>query len=246
MAVVNAGWDDVPHLTAKKKREMLASTPAYLREARSKGIPAIGEGAIYPYKWEDISCPPFKIPDYYKRFYGLDVGDARTAALFGALDPDQGIIYFYSEYYAGSLPVLNHANSLKSRGPWIKGAVDPASRAASVVDGRRVFTEYRKHGCLLTIADNSVEHGLNLVNTHIQGGTIKFFRTLHHTKGEMQYYRRERKETTGEIKIKKINDHLMDAMRYAVVTGLRLARVKPVDNPVVQQLPHAASKQGAW
>jgi len=47
-AMVMAGWDDVPHLSEQQKKLMLAETPPYLRDARSKGIPSLGAGAIYP------------------------------------------------------------------------------------------------------------------------------------------------------------------------------------------------------
>lgn len=40
--VVNAGWDDVPHLDARSKSEMLAATPPHLRKARAKGEPSLG------------------------------------------------------------------------------------------------------------------------------------------------------------------------------------------------------------
>ncbi len=43
---VMAGWDDVPHLDERTKRKLLASTQPYLRDARSKGIPSLGTGAI--------------------------------------------------------------------------------------------------------------------------------------------------------------------------------------------------------
>jgi phage terminase large subunit-like protein len=43
--VVQATWDDVPHLSAEAKAELLASIPPYQREARSKGVPQLGSGA---------------------------------------------------------------------------------------------------------------------------------------------------------------------------------------------------------
>ena len=64
---VQAGWDDVPHLTERTKRELLASTPPYLRDARSKGVPTLGAGAIYPVPLEDVTCHPFEIPGFWRR-----------------------------------------------------------------------------------------------------------------------------------------------------------------------------------
>jgi phage terminase large subunit-like protein len=47
-------WDDVPHLDAKSKQELLNSIPPYQRDARSKGVPQLGSGAIYPISEDDF------------------------------------------------------------------------------------------------------------------------------------------------------------------------------------------------
>ena len=52
--VVGATWDDAPHLTAEKRDKLWKSMPAYLRDARTKGIPTLGAGAIYPFGEADI------------------------------------------------------------------------------------------------------------------------------------------------------------------------------------------------
>ena len=65
--LVTAGWDDAPHLDPKAKEELLSSIPPYLRDARSKGIPSLGSGAIYPISEDEISVPYFDIPVYWPR-----------------------------------------------------------------------------------------------------------------------------------------------------------------------------------
>src|SRR5215467_13831811 len=82
--VVMAGWDDVPHLDEQTKQDLYASIPPYQRDARSKGIPQLGSGAIYPVPESEIVCKPFEIPRYWPRAYALDVGWNRTAAIWGA------------------------------------------------------------------------------------------------------------------------------------------------------------------
>jgi hypothetical protein len=57
-------------------------------------------------------------------------------------------------------------------------------------------------------------------------GQLKIFNTMTNTRNEMRLYRRNDK---GEI-IKE-NDHLMDALRYNVMSGRAVARVKPADGP---------------
>ena len=76
---IQIAWDDVPHLTPEMTRDMLAAMPPHQRDARSKGVPALGSGAIYQVMEDDVVCEPFELPAYFRRCYGLDVGWNRTA-----------------------------------------------------------------------------------------------------------------------------------------------------------------------
>src|SRR5690606_22051028 len=91
-AIVMAGWDDVPHLSAEQKARMLAAAEVHLRDARSKGVPSIGSGAIYPVPEDQIVVDDFAIPAHWPRAYGLDVGWNCTAAVFGAIDRDADVL----------------------------------------------------------------------------------------------------------------------------------------------------------
>lgn len=51
--VVNATWDDVPHLSDEAKGALKAGIPPYQLDARARGIPALGAGVIYPVPEED-------------------------------------------------------------------------------------------------------------------------------------------------------------------------------------------------
>jgi len=72
--VVMAGWSDVPHLSPEVCADMLASIPPFQRDARSKGIPQLGAGAIYPVPESEIVVKDFVIPRHWPRCGGLDVG----------------------------------------------------------------------------------------------------------------------------------------------------------------------------
>lgn len=141
--VVTATWDDAPHLSQAEKERLYASLPAYQRDARSKGIPALGAGAIYAVPEEDFVVPDFPIPDHWPRGYGMDVGWNRTAAIWGARDLETDTVYLYSEYYRGEAEPSVHVQAIKARGAWIKGVIDPAARGRSQVDGRQLIQMYR-------------------------------------------------------------------------------------------------------
>ncbi len=222
--VVMAGWDDVPHLSAEAKAELLESIPPFQRDARSKGIPQLGAGAIYPVPETDITVEDFAIPDHWPRAYGLDVGWQRTAAVWGALNPDTNVWYLYSEHYRGQAEPIIHAQAIKARGDWIYGAIDPAAHARTQKDGDQLFDLYTEQDLHLINADNGVESGLLSTWLLLSTGRLKVFKSLGNWFKEYRLYRRDDKG-----KVVKSNDHLMDATRYFVVTGRNHATTNPAD-----------------
>lgn len=223
-ALVMAGWDDVPHLSETEKVRMLSECEPHLRDSRSKGIPSLGSGAIYPVPESDIIVNPFVIPAHWPRSYGLDVGWKRTAAVWGATDRETDTHYLYSEHYRGQAEPSIHAAAIKARGDWIKGAIDPASRGRSQKDGEKLFVTYQDSlGLKIHAADNSVESGTYLIYEMLSTGRLKVFSTLQNWLKEYRIYRRDENG-----KIVKENDHLMDATRYYGMSGIDLATIKPI------------------
>jgi phage terminase large subunit-like protein len=219
---IHATWDDVPHLSQEAKAELLASIPPYQREARSKGVPVLGSGAIYQVAESDILVSDFPIPDHYSRCYALDVGWNKTAAIWGARDNETGVTYLYSEHYAGQQEPILHAQAIKARGSWIPGVCDPAARGRSQVDGQQLIQIYRECGLNLMEAENAVEAGIYKCWELMTSGKLKVFRSLGNFLSEFRLYRRDE-----EGRVVKQRDHLMDAMRYLVMSGRERMRTKP-------------------
>lgn len=220
--VTTCTWYDVPHLSAETITDMLSRYPPSQREARSKGIPSLGSGAIYPVPEEDILVKDFPIPDLWPRAYGLDVGWNRTAAIWGARDPQSGVIYLYSEHYMSRAEPSINAEGIRARGEWIPGVIDPASRGRSQRDGEQLIQNYADLGLNLTIANNAVEAGLQQVWHLLVSGKLKVFKSLGYWLEEYRKYQRDEK---GHVK--KVNDHLMDATRYLILSGRDEMRIKP-------------------
>lgn len=205
----NAGWDDVPHLTEKAKADMYRSSEPHLREARSKGTPSLGIGAIYPIAESEFIIDPFKIPDYWPRGYGMDVGWNRTAVVWGAHDRETDTLYLIAEHYRGQAEPSTHAAAIRARGDWIPGNIDPAANGRSQHDGEQLMESYIALGLLLHKADNAREAGIQDVLERLSTGRLKVFRSLTNWTMEYRIYRRDK---NGAI-VKKV-DHLMDATRY--------------------------------
>jgi phage terminase large subunit-like protein len=224
--VIMAGWDDVPHLTDDVKRELLASIPPFQRDARSKGIPQLGAGAIYPVPESEIVIEDFAIPDHWPRGYGLDVGWNRTSAGFHAIDRDNDIIYRIGEHYRGQAEPSVHADAIKARGEWIPGVIDPAARGRSQKDGLQLLQMYKDLGLDLDLADNSVEAGIYEMWQRLSTGRYKVFKSCQNWLAEYRLYRRDEKG-----RIVKSFDHAMDESRYFIMSGLARAKTKPNQKP---------------
>lgn len=225
--VVMADWDSVPHLSDDVKKELWESIPPFQRDARSKGVPQLGAGAVYPVPESDFVMPDFELPKHWKRAYGMDVGWNRTAVVWGAVDPDTSTCYLYSEHYRGQAEPVVHAQAIKSRGEWMKGAIDPAARGRGQKDGDQLIEIYKELGLHVVKADNAVESGLYATWELLSGGKLKVFASLGNWLSEYRMYRRDE---SG--KIVKANDHLMDATRYFIMTGREIASVEQIKKRV--------------
>lgn len=234
--VVMATWDDAPHLTPEAKEELWNSIPPYQRDARSKGVPQLGAGAIYPVPESDFTVDPFTIPAYWPRGYGMDVGWNSTAGVWGAFDRENDTVYLTNCYKRGHVEPVVHAAAMRAPGAWIPGFIDPASRGRSQKDGSQLFADYRQLGLVLSLADNGVEAGLFSMFNRLSTGRLKVFRSLSDWFAEFRLYRRDER---GHIV--KENDHLMDATRYLE---------SRIDKMCVQPLPPVAASQsvrkGVW
>ncbi len=229
---IQAGWNDVPHIHDDEKEALIATTPPYQIKARTEGEPALGSGAIYPIAESEITIPSKLPPASWLRCYAMDVGWNRTAALWFAKNPVNGQIEIYDEHYSAQEIPAVHAAAILGRGKWIPGVIDPASKGRSQVDGAQLLLHYRKLELNLIEADNSVESGIQQVwemlasgQLRIQQHCINFFKEFR------QYHRSEK--TPGKI-VKKY-DHLMDCLRYGIVSGQAVMKLRPIVQPAYRE-----------
>ena len=237
---VLASHADATHMTDEEKKRLYDSYSPHEREARTRGIPSLGSGLIYPVHESKFLISPFEIPEHWPRCFGMDFGWENTAAVFIAHDQDNDVAYIYAEYLAGHLTPQHHAYQLINQGAdWMPGARDHGTSAQD--DGSKIVELYEQAGIKNWVqADKrSVNKGIYSVLQRIETGKLKIFSTLSKTMTELRMYARD-----DNGKVKKGNDHLMDAMRYGIETALPIARVK-ISTLGKYRIPNSSSS-GSW
>jgi PBSX family phage terminase large subunit len=193
-----------------------------------KGSFEHSEGMVYP-NFGTTVVEPFEVPNTWERFVALDHGLRNpTAVPFGAIDPDTGIVYIYDEYYEPNRTVPEHAKHIKPKVESIPlgrlrfMVIDPSARNKSdPINGRSVQSLYAEYGLFFTEGNNAIEAGLLKVNSYINNGKLKVFNTCVSTIKEGLNYKfpevtMDNEKNLDEKPLKR-NDHMMDALRYALM-----------------------------
>ena len=244
--LITAGWDDVPHLSEDTKRKLLASTPVYLRGARSKGTPALGSGALFPISEETIRCDPFQIPKYWRQINGLDFGYGHpTAAVNLAIDMDSGIVYVTKCYKKSGAdiaeinisPTATPAAAIKAWGEWIPTAWPHDGLQHDKGSGEELRGQYETQGLEMLPEKATheeggygVEAGLMDMLDLMTSERFKVFSTCQEWFAEYRLYHREKG------KVVKVFDDLMSATRYANMMK-RFARSEVEAKPRLVKVP---------
>ncbi len=221
-----ATWDDVPHLTQKQKDDLWSAIPAHERDARSKGIPILGSGAIFPIDEETIKVAPFDIPKFWPQINGLDFGyDHPFGAANLAHDRDADIVYVTKCYRSRQTTPVFHAAAIKPWGEWIPCSWPHDGFQHDKGSGDQLAAQYKAQG-LNMLPENAqweeggigVEAGIAEMLDRMLTGRWKVFSTCIEWLEERRLYHRK------DGKIVKERDDVLSASRYALMM-LRSAEV---------------------
>lgn len=216
-------WD-VDHYTDEERNQIIDSYPAHEREARSKGIPVLGSGRIFPISEDEISCKPFEIPYYWPRIKGIDFGyDHPMALACCAWDRDSDVFYIYDCFrksYANSddSPLSGFTSAINRRQSWIPVAWPHDGLQHDKTAGIQLAQQFKDEGVNMlpyraTFEDgtSNVEPGLMEMLDRMKSGRLKVFNHLSDWFEEFRLYHRK------DGKIVKLNDDLLSATRYALM-----------------------------
>ena len=212
--------DDVGHYSAESKAAIIASYPLHEREARTKGVPLLGSGRVFPVVEALLVEDPLEIPRHWPRICGLDFGwDHPTAAVWLAWDRDTDTIHVYDAYRQAEATPIVHAAAIKGRGAWVPVAWPHDGLQHDKGSGEELANLYRVQGVNMAheraqyVDDrgSGLEAGIMDVLQRMQTGRFKIARHLHEWWEEFRMYHRK------EGRVVKQRDDLMSATRYAVM-----------------------------
>ena len=228
--------DDAEHYTPEQRAAIIASYPAHERDARTKGIPTLGSGRIFPVAEETIKVDPFEIPRHWVQICGIDFGwDHPSAAVRIAWDRDNDIIYVTSGHRQKEQTPIMFAATVKPWGDWLPWAWPHDGLQHDKGSGKPLRDQYAAQGLNMLkdkathppepgeeegTGGNGVEAGLLDMLDRMQSGRLKVFSNLNDWFEEFRLYHRE------DGKVVKIDDDLMSATRYAIMMK-RFATIKP-------------------
>lgn len=225
--------EDALHYSPAERKAIVASYPAHEREARSKGIPTMGSGRVFPIEEEFIKEKAFEVPAHWVQIGGLDFGwDHPTAAVRIVWDRDTDTIHVTACQRARQQTPVMFSAGVKGWGniPW---AWPHDGLQHDKGSGIQLATLYQQQGLKMlpekaTFEDgsNGVEAGVTEMLDRMQTGRLKVFEHLNDWFEEFRLYHRK------DGLIVKENDDLISATRYAIMmkrfATLKLKKVNKV------------------
>lgn len=252
------GWDDIPyaHLSKKDREETMRAYLPHEIEARTKGIPRLGSGKVWPVDERTYVVKSFDVPIHWPRLKAIDPGyNDPTAILDFAYDMEADTAYVVADYRKNLQHMAVHVDRIHSTGDWIPCVIDPAG--ANQTDGERVYGAYVKalrNTCHK--ADKSLTKGLSEVYDRMLDGRLFVFDTCNLLRQELATYSRDERgriiERMGSGEMEHHYD-LCATLRYGVM-GIKHARMRPpTANPLSDAMryptgekQHMQLGEGLW
>jgi len=228
-AMITATWDDAPHLDEATKAQRLAGLLPYEREMRSKGIPVMGSGLIWPIAESEITCDPFAIPPEWKRIAGIDFAGSGsdghpTALVVIAIDPETDTAYVYDCYRESGRTIPEHWNGMERIGN-IPIAWPHDGAVSDRGSGQSYCEQYRQRGANMLpnvfsnpggkkegLGGRAVKPGLTAMYSSMRVGKFKVF------SNQPEWFEEFRNYYQKDSEVVKEKDDLMAATRYAFMS----------------------------
>lgn len=200
-------------------------------------------GQIYKEFKHDIHVikKPFKVDDSWYRGAVIDYGQVNpTAVAWYAVDFD-GRVFFFDEYYVAGQTVKTHAEAILAKKYNLKTVplLDPSAFAKNRASNDRMYSvadEFEDNGIPCLPAQNDVKAGINRVKEYLDQKKLFVFGNCENLIREFESYRwkdKKRVDQNAPDEPLKVNDHLMDCVRYCILSRPYQPRFpKYAENPM--------------
>lgn len=259
--VVVVDMDDNPHLDERTKQRVLKGLSAEERQARKSGRFVHFAGMIYgEFSRNEHVVPEIaELPPGVKVFVGIDPGMRHMAAvLWVYLTADDRMVVFdelgLQGHTVGQVAQAIHLRNQRW-GREVDGRVIPLQPAWYVIDpaarnvvhqtGRSDQMEFADHGIVTILGQNSVTAGINRVKERLQSHRLVVTANCQVLIDQFRKYRWTKpSRTEGEPKEKpvKADDHLLDALRYVVMSRPAVPDEHDEDEESLSPLERAARR----
>jgi phage terminase large subunit-like protein len=223
--VIGMTIEEALHYTAEERQKIIDSYPAHERECRTKGIPVLGSGRIFPVEEVKIACEHRDFPSHWPRIGGMDFGwEHPFAAVELVWDREGDVVYVARCHRLKEATLIEHAAAIRFWGRDLRWSW-PRDGKRETLEGAGIALaeQYRDQG-LYMLPDHaqfedgsvSVEAGLMMMLDRMRTGKLRVFKEHLDWWEEFRLYHRK------DGKVVKEGDDLLCATRYALMS-LRFA-----------------------
>lgn len=275
--VVLVDMDDNPHLDERTKRKALEGLTREEREARKSGRFVHFAGMIYGEfsRSEHVIpeiCPDETgqraLPAHSNVFVGIDPGIRHMAGVVWTYIDPSGTMVVFDELALQGHNIEEVCEAIKRTNmKWGQrqpdGSIHPLHPAAYIMDpsagnrahntGRSDQSEYTKHGVIAILGQNAIPAGISAVKVRLQTYKLLVAANCQTLIDEFRKYRwatPTRSEDDPKEKPVKADDHLLDALRYVVMSRPYVSQVpeedeflSPMERMMKEELEGLSRKQ---
>ena len=238
---------DRTDLTEEERQKIIAGYPAHQRDARTKGIPMMGEGLIYQVPEEIVREMAIQfMPEHWFKWWAVDFGIAKDhpfAAVLLAWDKDADVIHIVHVIKMVEQRPMHHAKAMISVAGNIPVVWPHDGNNREKGTGVTLAAQYKAEGLLMAPSHStwidggiSVEAGITEI---MQREETARFRVAAHLE---DYFSERRLYHRKDGLIVKSMDDVLDATRIGIM-GKRLGKaVKLIGGPATHRNDHKIAK----
>lgn len=218
--IISMTIDDALHIKPEDRQKIIDGYKPHEREARARGIPLLGSGAIFTVPEGNVVEPTMmNIPSYWTKLWAVDFGIGHPFA--GALlawDKDADVIHVIDAFKMSDALPINHAARMKTIGADVPVAWPQDGTSREKSSGIALKDLYKKEGLRMlddhaTWPDggNSTEAGVEEMREREMNGKLKYAAHLSELLEERRFYHRK------DGQIVKLKDDILSAVRIGVM-----------------------------